>query len=119
MRQSEHLPEDQERELALLTAVRGAVLSGGFSEQRVQILDLTVRGFSAEMTAESLANQLDRIAHDVGTLTGQADSSGDLSELDSLRLQMAMDRVSEMMSTLSNLLKKISDTAKGITKNLK
>jgi hypothetical protein len=30
-----------------------------------------------------------------------------------------MDRVSKMMSTLSNILKKISDTAQTITQNLK
>jgi hypothetical protein len=39
--------------------------------------------------------------------------------MESLRLQMAMDRMSKMMSTLSNLLKKISDTASSITSNLK
>jgi hypothetical protein len=47
------------------------------------------------------------------------DSLDNLSEMESLRLQMAMDRQSKMMSTLSNLLKKISDTAQSITQNLK
>jgi hypothetical protein len=32
---------------------------------------------------------------------------------------MAMDRMSKMTSTLSNILKKISDTSSGITQNLK
>jgi len=32
---------------------------------------------------------------------------------------MAMDRMSKLMTTLSNILKKISDTSQGITKNLK
>jgi len=36
-----------------------------------------------------------------------------------LRLQIAMDRMSKMMSTLSNILKKASDTAQAITQNLK
>ena len=40
-------------------------------------------------------------------------------EMESLRLQMAMDRMSKMMSTLSNLLKKMSDTANQITQNMK
>jgi hypothetical protein len=35
----------------------------------------------------------------------------ELGETESLRLQMAMDRMSKMMSTLSNMLKKISCTA--------
>jgi hypothetical protein len=39
--------------------------------------------------------------------------------MESLRLQMAMDRMSKMMSTLSNLLKKISDTSQSITQNIK
>jgi len=37
-----------------------------------------------------------------------------MGETESLRLQMAMDRLSKMMSTLSNLLKKMSDTAMGL-----
>jgi len=47
------------------------------------------------------------------------DSMSEMGEMESLRLQMAMDRMSKMMSTLSNLLKKISDTAAGITQNFK
>lgn len=47
------------------------------------------------------------------------DSLNELGETESLRLQMAMDRMSKMMSTLSNLLKKVSDTSAGITQNLK
>ena len=47
------------------------------------------------------------------------DSMSEMGEMESLRLQMAMDRMSKMMSTLSNLLKKISDTNATITQNLK
>jgi hypothetical protein len=47
------------------------------------------------------------------------DSMSEMGEMESLRLQMAMDRLSKMMSTLSNLLKKASETAQGITQNLK
>lgn len=43
----------------------------------------------------------------------------ELSEMDQLRLQMAMDRLSKMMSTLSNILKRMADTASQITQNLK
>jgi hypothetical protein len=38
--------------------------------------------------------------------------------MESLRLRMAMDSVSNTMSTLSNILKKISDTAQSITQNI-
>jgi hypothetical protein len=43
----------------------------------------------------------------------------EMGEMESLRLQMAMDRMSKMMSTLSNMLKKMAETAEGITQNLK
>jgi hypothetical protein len=42
-----------------------------------------------------------------------------MSEMESLRLQMAMDRMSKMMSVLNNLLKKQNDTASGIIQNIK
>jgi len=42
----------------------------------------------------------------------------EMGEMESLRLQMAMDRLSKFMSTLSNLLKKESDTAASITQNI-
>ncbi len=49
----------------------------------------------------------------------QLDSLSEIGEMESMRMQMAMDRLSKMMSTLSNLLKKASETASGITQNLK
>jgi hypothetical protein len=53
------------------------------------------------------------------TEIGKLDSLSEMSSMQSMRLQMAMDRMSKMMTTLSNLLKKISDTADGIVGNLK
>lgn len=47
------------------------------------------------------------------------DSMSEMGEMESLRLQMAMDRMSKQMSTLSNLLKKISDTQNSIIQNIK
>jgi hypothetical protein len=47
------------------------------------------------------------------------DSMSEIGETESLRLQMAMDRMSKMMSALSNLMKKISDTNSAIAQNLK
>jgi len=47
------------------------------------------------------------------------DSMSELGETESPRLQMAMDRLSKLMSTLSNILKKISDTTDSIAANLK
>jgi len=67
-------------------------------------------------SAQSELTDLDR---EMQQLKQQLDSLNELGETESLRLQMAMDRMSKMMSTLSNLLKKISDTAQSITQNLK
>ena len=53
------------------------------------------------------------------TIKNKLDSLSEMGEMESLRLQMAMDRMSKMMATLSNLLKKMSDTASEITQNLK
>ena len=53
------------------------------------------------------------------TMKNDLDSMNEMGEMESLRLQMAMDRLSKMMSTLSNILKKISDTASAITQNIK
>ena len=47
------------------------------------------------------------------------DNMSEMGEMESLRLQMAMDRLSKAMSALSNLMKKINDTASGITQNIK
>jgi hypothetical protein len=40
-------------------------------------------------------------------------------EMESLRLQMAMHRLSKLTSTLSNVLKNASETAQNITQNIK
>jgi hypothetical protein len=67
---------------------------------------------SAVTTKAELSNAIDQIKADI-------DSMSEMGEMESLRLQMAMDRMSKMMSTLSNLLKKISCTASQITQNMK
>ena len=68
------------------------------------------------------------VASLISAVTAKAETSriideiGSMSEMDgmeSLRLQMAMDRMSKMMSTLSNILKKMSCTASQITQNMK
>lgn len=63
-----------------------------------------------------IRSELDRV---IDQMKDDLDSMSELGEMESLRLQMAMDRLSKMMSTLSNLMKKMSDTASQITQNLK
>ena len=67
---------------------------------------------AGQPTKAELDSQIDQIKNDL-------DSMSEMGETESLRLQMAMDRMSKMMSTLSNLLKKISDTSQSITQNIK
>jgi hypothetical protein len=52
-------------------------------------------------------------------LKDSLDSLSELGETESLRLQMAMDRMSKFMTALSNLEKKLSDTSNAIIANLK
>jgi putative addiction module CopG family antidote len=52
-------------------------------------------------------------------LKDRLDSMNEPSEMTSLRLQMMMDRRSKFISTLSNIMKKISATQDTITQNLK
>ena len=55
----------------------------------------------------------------IKTAKSKLDSMSEIGETESLRLQMAMDRVSKLMSTLSNLLKKASEIDSGIIQNIK
>lgn len=55
----------------------------------------------------------------VGKMKSDLDSANELGEEQMLKMQMTTDRMNKMKSTLSNLLKKISDTANQITQNLK
>ena len=55
---------------------------------------------------------------EVTDILDQLDAVGELGETESLRLQMAMDRLSKMMSALSNALKKLSDSS-AIVQDLK
>jgi hypothetical protein len=61
---------------------------------------------------KDLESQSDVIKNDL-------DSMSEMGETESLRLQMAMDRMSKMMSTLANILKLISKTDENITQNMK
>ena len=55
----------------------------------------------------------------VEALKNQRDSISQMGEMDSLQLQQAMDRMSKAMSTLSNIMKKSSETSQTIIQNLK
>jgi hypothetical protein len=50
---------------------------------------------------------------------GKLDLRNEMNEAESLRLQMSMDRLSKLMSVLSNLQKKLAETQNAITQNIK
>jgi Arc/MetJ-type ribon-helix-helix transcriptional regulator len=52
-------------------------------------------------------------------IKNRLDSLSEMGAMESLRLQMAMDRLSKLMSTMSNILQKVSDTGVSITQNIK
>jgi hypothetical protein len=52
-------------------------------------------------------------------LRDRLDSTSEVSELTSLRVQMAMDRRSKFVQALSNIMKKIDSTQETIVQNLK
>ena len=67
---------------------------------------------SLTVTKKEIDTLVDKMKNDL-------DSMSEMGEMESLRLQMAMDRLNKMMATLSNILKKISDTSQQITQNIK
>ena len=62
--------------------------------------------------------QSDLLAIQAG-IQADLDSMSELSQMVSMRLQMAMDRRSKSVETLSNVLKTISDTQDSIIQNMK
>lgn len=105
-----------DRMIALLSAsTRVAVISTDLDNQRVETLNLMVRGFSAEITADGLLGQLKQIEQALQHIKSRLDSS----EIEHMRIQETMQRITKQLSTLSNLLKKMSHTAQAITQNIK
>ena len=68
--------------------------------------------------AESMTTH-DAASAVIDSVKNDLDSLSELSGTERLRLQMAMDRLSKIMTTLSNILKNMDDTANSIVQNLK
>jgi hypothetical protein len=83
---------------------------GPLSQDQLDVLSFSVLAEAARRPKRSSASS---------TVPNRQDSMSEMGEMEALRLQMAMDRLSKLMSTLSNLLKKASETASGITQNIK
>ena len=70
-----------------------------------------------DLTIQSVA--LIHVILELMSLRDRRDSLSELGEQDQLRLQMVMDRLAKLYTTLSNLMKKISETAQSIVQNMK
>jgi len=78
-----------------------------------KLSDDVVTAYSSTSVSKKELNQLTK------SFKKDLDSLSEMGEMESLRLQMAMDRMSKMMTALSNILKKLNDTASSIAENLK
>ena len=86
---------------------------------RLHTSRLVVPFNTLRMTIEDSLTAQNAVADEIDGIKRSLDSMSEIGEAESLRLQMAMDRLSKMISTLSNILKTISDTAQSILQNLK
>lgn len=67
---------------------------------------------SRPLTKAELKSNIDQLKNDL-------ESMNEMGEMESLRLQMAMDRMNKMYSTVSNMMKKIDSLQSQIIQNLK
>jgi Arc/MetJ-type ribon-helix-helix transcriptional regulator len=64
-------------------------------------------------------DDIDKLSAIIEKIKGHLDEMSQMGEMTSLRLQMIMDRRSKFISTLSNLMKKISSTQESLVQNIK
>jgi hypothetical protein len=79
---------------------------------RAETVRKDYRPARGQPSRQELDTAIDKVKSDLDTMS-------ELSEMDSLRLQAANERMAELMAMLSNVLKKISDTQQGIVQNIK
>jgi hypothetical protein len=92
-------------------------------EDLKQIMD-SVKAIDAEKqrwrtTTNATAGEGKDVDGAKDTIKEKLDNLDEMGETESLRLQMAMDRLSKLMSTLSNVLNKSSNTSDEIIQNIK
>jgi hypothetical protein len=111
----QHVAAEQVREVQTRMAALQAHVAGK-QQLRYLLGQLTLERSRAQGHPAAYSALVDEAQQ---ALTDQLNAQGELSDTESLRLQMAMDRMSKLMTTLSNILKKASDTDAAITQNLK
>ena len=86
---------------------------------KVRLDALEVKMQQAKSSFQKVQADLDELNGAQAALRAELGTISDMSETESLRLQMIMDRLSKLMSTLSNVLKQSADTQKTIIQNTK
>lgn len=86
---------------------------------KVRLDALEVKMQQAKSSFQKAQSDLNELNGAQAALRAELGSISDMSETESLRLQMTMDRLSKLMSTLSNVLKQSADTQKTIIQNMK
>lgn len=82
-------------------------------DTRLKEIDFNTAQLDAKINeAKKLSDEIERIKKEL-------DKMGDLDENQSLKLQTYMERVSKMMTTLSNMQKKMSSVSGSIIQNMK
>ena len=98
---------------------------GNLSNEDVEALAFLVMMQATKDAQSDLKNIMDGIKkanqqkQSQRAARNQKDTMSDMSEEESLRLQMMMDRRSKFIETLSNIEKKIAETEDSIVQNLK
>jgi hypothetical protein len=111
-----------EAESPLKFASNGLGGEAAYHQAQLPVADSEAKGgvrfFACDLHPGGLqtAGQLQMIYDE---LKDRLDSMSELGETESMRLQMAMDRRSKLMETLSNVMKKMSDTGATLAENLK
>jgi hypothetical protein len=118
------LEQELQQQMAMLGSQRAsAVCHTGICqslEQQVSTVATTARLAGRPLRATlSLPLTAPHLSAFESQLGGDLAGMNEMSETTSLRLQMAMDRRSKFIDTLSNILKKISDTGDAVVQNLK
>jgi hypothetical protein len=90
----------------------------------IQLL-MTIAAHQSEREVQTLADELTitrehaRRTKQVDGASDKLDALGELSEMESMRLQMMLDRRSKFIEALSNIKKRIAETNDAIVQNLK
>ena len=90
-----------------------------FAQQEVHSKFYQLSSEQSNLLSFYVLGEVARILSNPEELKEKLDGMNEMSEMTSLRLQMMMDRRSKFISTLNNIMKKISTTQDTLVQNLK